>query len=631
VDDVILDCQGYMIDGIGGVQTAINIQDWDTSSGYDNITVQNCQITNWQTGIESLANNSIISDANISNASYAGIFAGFYSDVNNLSISNLQLFDIGSYGVYADSIINLVITGILIENATDSASIGVELVDGQDALISDVIINNVYEGVEFYSSYSFATMENITVTNSTGMAIAAYNTDSIIIANSSLSNSSIGILLYAAQNTTASNNILNTTNNTYFDDDIFSNTWEGNYWGTPSGTGFSDTCGTACNGSCSDYYDVLNDIACTDSCSNNTDYSPLTYSIQGSASLNISAFDESTLAQIYFNALIWNSTASLAVSNAWFFNETSCNASLPLNDVTISISNSSYHSPRTYEGDVGNAVLAAYLLPLSGNSTHQVTFFVIGVTGTAVTNALVTIERQYNGSWTIIAQQWTDSAGGAGFMLDSTVQYLVITSKSNYLTRYDYIVPSADTYYLTLTSSGYQTEWWKYWNTVQWSCARDNSSYPASVNVSCLVNDSSGLLSYYKLVVEQVGTFGSTQICSDTNASLAGMVNCTIDTPANKTFIYTLYGKFTSTTEEVLEKRVWDFSAPAALKNYGLIPTILIIMTMGAAFLFSPVLGVAGVTLGLWTSYLLQLLYIPIEGLVGITIAAIVLMYELRI
>jgi len=92
--DVDLDCQGYSITGDypGGLTSGIY------ADPYDNITVRNCNVTNFYAGITLSASDSIVFNNSVSNCD-----AGIYSGGSNNNVSHNNATDNGQYGFRSGS------------------------------------------------------------------------------------------------------------------------------------------------------------------------------------------------------------------------------------------------------------------------------------------------------------------------------------------------------------------------------------------------------------------------------------------------------------------------------------------------------------------------------------------------
>jgi len=303
-DNVILDCQGHIIDGIDSSNTYGIYVSHDSETA-TNITIKNCTLTDWDYGIylqNSSSNNldNITASSNI----YAGIYLENSNSNNLISItSNLNSPDNG-YGIYLDwsnsnNLINITANsnnvGIMIDNANYSnlsniivdsnSNLGVYLSTSNSNNLINITAHNSSAhnsscGIEIDFSDSNVLSNIIANSNSYGMCF--YSSNYNIINDSIIQDNEYGVYLYYTGTANLLyNNLFNNTNNFYFYATVYPNYWNttrqvgtriysngteigGNYWTNPEGTGYSDTCTDADkDGFCDDPY-VLN--------ANNTDY-----------------------------------------------------------------------------------------------------------------------------------------------------------------------------------------------------------------------------------------------------------------------------------------------------------------------------------------------------------------------
>ena len=352
--------------------------------------------------------------------------------------------------------------------------------------------------------------------------------------------------------------------------------------------------------------------------------------------IGISVLNESNTAQtIVFSFTASNTTSSFSYTTTGAVNSFTdyyCNSSFPTGAVTISISNSSFYSPRYHYPTLtyGNGYsLNAYLLPL--NDQYPITTSFIILTGNSIiTNALVTIQRQFSGTWTTVAQKYTDSAGSASFNLDYQTSYYILTNAPGYSTRYDYITPTSTIYYLSLISTGTSLPFWQYYNQYQAACEVTNATYPA-ILITCSLNDTSGHLTDTYLSVKSIGTYGSVSLCDNTTTP-NNTVSCFIAAPQNKTIVYTLAARTSSDPGYItVFSDTLEYFTVSNFQNYGILPALILILTLGfGGVMLNPALGVVGAISGVWLSSIMQLVTISPAGLMGLTAVGVILVYMMR-
>jgi len=256
-NNVTLDCQGHTIDGIGTTNT-YGIYVYRSSSQNTNVTIRNCNVQDWEYGIQltfsssntitnntanntfgirldAFSNNNTITNNTINNNDAYGIFLALSS--NNTIISNIV--NNNGYGFYLSSSLSNIITNNTVNN---NEAGGFRLDHSSNNKITNNIVNNNGGEGGIYLLSSSATSDN-----------AIYN---------NFFNNTINFLSYSPYPNNWNTTLQNGTNI------IGGNLIGGNYWANPSGTGYSQTCSDADkNGICDSPYTLA---------TNNIDYLPLT-------------------------------------------------------------------------------------------------------------------------------------------------------------------------------------------------------------------------------------------------------------------------------------------------------------------------------------------------------------------
>ncbi|MDI6826301.1 MAG: NosD domain-containing protein [Candidatus Aenigmarchaeota archaeon] len=243
-NDIVLDCQGHTIDGLRTDGT-VGIQVYRTLSQNTNVTIKNCIVTEWSTGIYfyNASSNQIINTISNNSLKYGILLYTKYS-MTDIKIINVTTNSNDRVGIYfrGPTSDNQVI------NVTTNS-------------------NNKYGGFILYLFHD-STINNSKIQNN--------SISGLYIQNSGSPPNRIY------------NNFFNNTNNTYFCRTIYTNYWNttkqigervyspgkyigGNYWTNSTGNDYSDTCvDNDRNGFC-DYNYTLD----PDQTGNNTDYLPL--------------------------------------------------------------------------------------------------------------------------------------------------------------------------------------------------------------------------------------------------------------------------------------------------------------------------------------------------------------------
>lgn len=181
------------------------------------------------------------------------------------------------------------------------------------------------------------------------------------------------------------------------------------------------------------------------------------------AGILIKAFDEEDPSggeQVY-NLSLANTTFSDTWTNVnTSFSATYGNNSVPINDVTASVSKTGYYSRDYYYTFYNTTYVSidAYLLP--STSANLINIHVKNRQDEYLENALVTAQKQINGSYVTVEQQRTDSSGTAALYLNPSTTYKLIASYPDYVSYEATITPTQSDYTFTLSSAsvlGYHT------------------------------------------------------------------------------------------------------------------------------------------------------------------------------
>lgn len=308
-DDVIFDCDGYIIDGDTTTFPAVK------SSNKNNITIKNCIVKDWSFYGFEIDNigDSLFENNNIYNIQ---MIAARFDTLNNSLITNSS-FDSNMSAIYADDFKNSNITNINVTTALDGSTLGIDIrgFNTNNLLIQDGYIYNYWRGISINSDNT--TIKNLIVDGSSSSGIYSIGTNYNII-NNTIKNGNIGMELQSsnANNNVTLNNIINNTNaikfrTTSYPINIYNNLINssnytidlqgklvsfnttnqtgtriysdgtqigGNYWTNSTG-GYSDICtDTDEDGFCDSPLNLTNMQPCTagtDCDENATDYLPL--------------------------------------------------------------------------------------------------------------------------------------------------------------------------------------------------------------------------------------------------------------------------------------------------------------------------------------------------------------------
>lgn len=225
-NNIILDCSGHKIDGTDSLNSyGISI------NNYDNITIKNCEITDWGDGIYMSSSsfsriindtidsnqkrgiympssdNTLISKSTIKNNINYGIYLSGSAN-NNFSEVNVS-YGI-SYGMLLDSSSN----GNMINNSimgyNDVNGIGIQSSSGNKIINTSIYSNDVHGVLITYSSNNNLTNCNIHSNGDQGLRIT-YSSDNWI--KDTIINNSGGYEVYSSHDSASNNYFMNTTFN----------------------------------------------------------------------------------------------------------------------------------------------------------------------------------------------------------------------------------------------------------------------------------------------------------------------------------------------------------------------------------------------------------------------------------
>jgi parallel beta-helix repeat protein len=146
-DNVVLDCQNHIVDGVGAYST-YGIYVYRSSETASNITIKNCVLKEWEYGVYLYYSNKNTLFNILSQDSTVGIYL-WHSSYNLLS--NLRVYN------------NTVVSGIMVSSSfynnltnieMDNVSTGIELYDSYYNIIRNVVVNNYSgRGIVFHNSF----------------------------------------------------------------------------------------------------------------------------------------------------------------------------------------------------------------------------------------------------------------------------------------------------------------------------------------------------------------------------------------------------------------------------------------------------------------------------------------------
>ncbi|NQV91504.1 right-handed parallel beta-helix repeat-containing protein [Candidatus Woesearchaeota archaeon] len=202
-NDLTLDCDGYSIKGDGG-DTAI------MSSGKNNVTIQNCVVGEFLTGI-SISNglNVTIKDSIIENNSIGSTSGIYLSSTHNSTFSNLTVNNITTFGFVLANAKENIFTNITLTNTADDAiymygsyhnSFTNIQIDALDDSASDGSLN-------LYTDNHFNTFQDFSIndSSSTGYGVYIATSNNNVFINGTINGSNGGLWLSTADYNNISN------------------------------------------------------------------------------------------------------------------------------------------------------------------------------------------------------------------------------------------------------------------------------------------------------------------------------------------------------------------------------------------------------------------------------------------
>lgn len=472
--NVTLDCHNYLIDGVGDPNYAAII-DWAGSTYYNQSTIKNCRFSDWKQAGWMTGSNSTVINISVSNSSVNSFL--YTVAVNNLTMLNITLSETSVTGI------NFQNTNATVTNITWVYPTGNLFQVGSG---SNITVYNYFPTQLLVVSgtgelwHKALVRFNFTLQN--GTADNTYfrlnNSRNGIVANATASLSPY----YA----------LNLTKYTSSSPISFS-PYQLDYY--PS---------SACAYSNSTVFTL------TGSQTRNVTEYPSPY-------YNIWAYDEDTLASLYFSVTLTNVTNT--TTNNYTNNYQACFTVAPSGSVDVTVSNNSYYY-RKYDSITifgSNTTINAYL-PLVNAYSHGVSFIVQNQNSQPISDALVTVQKYINSAWTTVGNLYTDSSGVSYFYLSSLNNYKITVSAAGFIDQVSTVSPSSSSYVITLgqstTGSGFPNQiegtTWSYSPSSPWP---DNQSASLVVSVTaanCSLSSWGYTLYNYSTVLT---TVSSTSAC----------------------------------------------------------------------------------------------------------------------
>lgn len=280
--------------------------------------------------------------------------------------------------------------------------------------------------------------------------------------------------------------------------------------------------------------------------------------------INITAYDEKTYANLTFNITISNLTYSITETDLSIF--AGVYENLPTGDVDIYITSDGYVQRKftTLISEDSRFSVKAYLLKTTDGSFTR--FHIEDQAGNVISNVDVTAYKYIDFTYQTVETANSDDSGVATMFMDPLTTYIIEFEKSGYTSANYSIQPSSSDYTITLTSvsanepAGVDLANITYSIQPQWNVTHDN------VTFSFTINSFDSKLEWWAFNV----TFNTTTYFFSNETTSSGGVNSTTLDLGNGTFhnatliITASFKKQNVTSPYVITKvhYIWDTPIP---------------------------------------------------------------------
>jgi hypothetical protein len=281
------------------------------------------------------------------------------------------------------------------------------------------------------------------------------------------------------------------------------------------------------------------------------------------------------------------------------------------------------------------------------NNSRNVSFYLLNTTSStsfiinvkdvnqlSISNAFISIQRYYPGTNTLntVEMGVTDNQGSTvGHFETETEDYRIVIEKNNNII---YTGPTSKIYCsstpctLNIQTSGGNSSLWKNFGDVTnftYSLSYDNSSNTWTMTYA----DTSGHIGYGRFFVYYDDPLkGAVTICNISSTNMSDILPCPLGG-----YNGTIYGAvYLSRSPEVLVylSSVFTFGPKAIFGNEGLFLSLLVLLTLGLAGLWNPVVGVVLVVVGMITLTLTGIASFGAVTLWGVIFIAGLIIWELN-
>jgi parallel beta-helix repeat protein len=205
--NVILDCQGYSINGANNLNTQ-GIKIAPSSGSINNITIQNCIITGWDKGIGIFAGASgVVINNNTFRLNYGSEASAIHiENTTGINITNNNASGNGAVpGIYFYN----VNSSLIQNNTANSNQHGIQLVSSNSNTITDNTANsNTNHGIYLSSSSNYNNITNNNANSNTqdGILLMSSSNYNTLTSNNANSNTQYGIHLFGSNNNSLTGN-----------------------------------------------------------------------------------------------------------------------------------------------------------------------------------------------------------------------------------------------------------------------------------------------------------------------------------------------------------------------------------------------------------------------------------------
>ncbi|MHA1865889.1 MAG: hypothetical protein ACTSWZ_05210, partial [Candidatus Heimdallarchaeaceae archaeon] len=300
------------------------------------------------------------------------------------------------------------------------------------------------------------------------------------------------------------------------------------------------------------------------------------------------------------------------------------------------------------EGDVDNSTYPSRNYYLNGatltNQTTDLNLYLLNSTYAStigltvqdiysdpVPNVIIKAQRYYIGenAYRTVAMARTDSLGEAVTRLrlstgEKDVFYRFILEKDFEVIKEIDLTKIVETSLLFTVSLEELLPYWQYWDKTGYSCNFNN----VSKLLSCEWSDTSGKMVSANLFVRKIELSGYTTICDESSTDTAGLLTCDLSSySSSDKFEWWL--EFTYQDTKYIAIKGLIENAQAQLYGLsGVYTAMLLIIILSFIGLYSPQVSILLSVFGIIITYMLQLMTLTVGAVVGLIIAAAILIYK---